>query len=91
MLAWQKFGNGETPESSGMKGDHLVGKYYVLFEKEYKIRLKNLSLDGVPEAEAKNSAPLMKEIREMLLKWESGDKEVIESLENDELMGVCRV
>ena len=78
MLAWQKFGNGETPESSGMKGDHLVGKYYVLFEKEYKAQIEKLIQDGMAEAEAKNSAPLMKEIREMLLKWEAGDKEVID-------------
>ena len=78
MLAWQRFGNGETPQSSGMKGDHLVGKYYVLFEKEYKKEVEKLIRDGIPEVEAKNSAPLMKEIREMLLKWESGDKEVIE-------------
>ena len=76
MLAWQKFGNGETPESTGMKGDHLVGKYYVLFEKEYKIQIENLVKSGMAETEAKNSAPLMKETREMLLKWEAGDKEV---------------
>jgi len=76
MLAWQKFGNGETPESSGMKGDHLVGKYYVLFEKNYKIQVENLVKDGMDEADAKNSAPLMKEIRDMLLKWEAGEKEV---------------
>ena len=78
MLAWKDFGNGETPESSGMKGDHLVGKYYVLFEKAYRFQVEKLILDGVPAAEAKNSAPIMKEIREMLLKWEAGDKEVIE-------------
>jgi arginyl-tRNA synthetase len=78
MLAWQKFGNGETPLSSGMKGDHFVGKYYVLFEKEYKTQVEKLIQDGVPEAEAKNSALLMREIREMLLMWESGDKEVID-------------
>ena len=77
MLAWQKFGNGETPESSGMKGDHLVGKYYVLFEKEYKAEVEKLILDGVAEQEARTSASLMKEIREMLLKWESGEREVI--------------
>jgi arginyl-tRNA synthetase len=76
MLAWQKFGNGETPRSSGMKGDHLVGKYYVLFEKEYKIQIEKLVEDGMDEAEAKNTAPLMKETRDMLLKWEAGDKEV---------------
>jgi arginyl-tRNA synthetase len=76
MLAWQKFGNGETPESSGMKGDHLVGKYYVLFEKNYKIQIENLVNGGMAETDAKNSAPLMREIRDMLLKWEAGDKEV---------------
>ena len=76
MLAWQKFGNGETPESTGMKGDHLVGKYYVLFEKEYKIQIEMLVKGGMDETVAKNSAPLMKETREMLLKWEAGDKEV---------------
>ncbi len=76
MLAWQKFGNGETPESSGMKGDHLVGKYYVLFEQNYKIQVEKLVREGMEENEAKNSAPLMKETRDMLLKWEAGDKEV---------------
>jgi arginyl-tRNA synthetase len=76
MLAWQKFGNGETPESSGIKGDHLVGKYYVLFEKNYKIQVENLVKEGMDEGEAKNAAPLMKEIRVMLLKWEAGDTEV---------------
>jgi arginyl-tRNA synthetase len=78
MLAWQKYGNGETPDSSGMKGDHLVGKYYVLFEKAYRFQVEKLILDGIADVEAKNSAPIMKEIREMLLKWESGDKQVIE-------------
>jgi arginyl-tRNA synthetase len=76
MLAWQKFGNGETPESSGMKGDHLVGKYYVLFEKNYKIQIEKLVNEGMDDEEAKNSAPLMKETREMLLKWEAGDEEI---------------
>ncbi len=76
MLAWQKFGNGETPESSGMKGDHLVGKYYVLFEKNYKIQIEKLVKEGMDEAEAKNAALLMRETRDMLLKWESGDEEV---------------
>jgi arginyl-tRNA synthetase len=76
MLAWQKFGNGETPESSGMKGDHLVGKYYVLFEKNYKIQIEKLVKEGMAEAEAKNAALLMRETRDMLLKWESGDEEV---------------
>jgi arginyl-tRNA synthetase len=78
MLAWQKYGNGETPESAGMKGDHLVGKYYVIFEKELKLQTSELMLTGTGEEEARNSAPLMKEAREMLLKWEAGDKEVID-------------
>ncbi|HEX2969219.1 MAG TPA: arginine--tRNA ligase [Bacteroidales bacterium] len=78
MLAWQKFGNGETPETSGMKGDHLVGKYYVLFDKEYKAQTEQLINQGMSENEAKNNAPFMKEAREMLLKWEAGDKEVVD-------------
>jgi arginyl-tRNA synthetase len=78
MLAWQKFGNGETPLTSGMKGDHLVGKYYVLFEKAYRMQVDQLTTGGMEVAEAKNSAPLMMEIREMLIKWEAGDKEVID-------------
>jgi arginyl-tRNA synthetase len=78
MLAWQKFGEGETPESSGMKGDHLVGKYYVFFDKAYRAQVDQLVFEGMPVADAKNNAPLMKEIREMLLKWEAGDKEVID-------------
>jgi arginyl-tRNA synthetase len=77
MLAWKKFGSGETPSSSGMKGDHLVGKYYVLFEKEYRAQIEEIVMAGSAENDAKNSAPLMKEIREMLLKWEAGDSEVI--------------
>jgi arginyl-tRNA synthetase len=78
MLAWQKFGKGETPGSTGMKGDHLVGKYYVLFEKEYKLQIEQLISSGLNENEAKNSAPLMKETREMLIRWEAGDNEVFE-------------
>jgi len=78
MLAWQKYGKGETPQSSGMKGDHLVGKYYVLFDKEYKIQIEKLMKGGMEENEAKNSASLMIETREMLLKWEAGDKEVVD-------------
>jgi len=77
MLAWQKYGNNETPESAGIKGDHLVGKYYVLFEKEYKEQVDKLVRSGLNETDARNSAPLMKEARDMLLKWEAGDKEVI--------------
>jgi arginyl-tRNA synthetase len=78
MLAWLKFGNGETPESTGMKGDHLVGKYYVLFEKNYRIQVENLIKEGMDEAEAKNAAPLMLEIRTMLLNWEAGEKAVVD-------------
>ncbi len=77
MLAWQKFGRGETPESSGMKGDHLVGKYYVEFDKHYKEQVKALMTQGVPEDEAKNRAPLMVEARDMLRRWEQKDPEVM--------------
>ena len=73
MLAWQKFGNGETPESSGMKGDHLVGKYYVIFDKEYKKQVADLLQQGISEDEAKKKAPLMIEAQEMLRKWENDD------------------
>ena len=78
MLAWLKYGNGETPESSGMKGDHLVGKYYVVFDKHYKQEQKELVEQGLTEDEAKDKAPLILEAREMLRKWEAGDKEVRE-------------
>jgi len=78
MLAWKKYGFGETPESSGMKGDHLVGKYYVLFEKEYKKQVDNLIGEGLNPNEARNTAPAIKEAREMLVKWEEGDTETIE-------------
>ena len=78
MLAWQKYGNGETPESTGMKGDHLVGKYYVRFEQEYKAQSEELIRNGMSEADARNSAPLNKEAREMLLKWEAGDKDTVD-------------
>ncbi|NBA84905.1 arginine--tRNA ligase [Emticicia sp. CRIBPO] len=77
MLAYQKFGNGETPESSGLKGDHLAGKYYVAFDRAYKTEVDVLVQQGIPEDEAKKTAPIMKEAQEMLLKWESGDDEVI--------------
>ncbi|WMJ73689.1 arginine--tRNA ligase [Cytophagaceae bacterium ABcell3] len=76
MLAYEKFGNGETPESSGIKGDHLIGKYYVVFDKEYKKEVETLKSEGVEEEAAKKEAPLMKEAQEMLVKWENGDKEV---------------
>jgi arginyl-tRNA synthetase len=77
MIAWQKFGKGETPESSGMKGDHLVGKYYVIFEREFRREVENLVQGGMEIAEAKNAASLMKETREMLLNWEAGDSETV--------------
>ncbi|MCX6261093.1 MAG: arginine--tRNA ligase [Bacteroidia bacterium] len=77
MLAWQKYANGETPESTGMKGDHLVGKYYVRFEQECKSQIEELVMNGMNEPEARNSAPLMAEAREMLVKWEKGDIEVV--------------
>jgi arginyl-tRNA synthetase len=77
MLAWQKFGNGETPGSTGEKGDHLVGKYYVLFDKEYKRQVEELKSFGQTEEEAKKNAPVIKEAQEMLLQWEAGNEEVI--------------
>jgi arginyl-tRNA synthetase len=77
MLAWQKFGNGETPESTGMKGDHLVGKYYVIFDKAYKAAIDGLKAEGQTEEEAKKNAPLIKEAQQMLQKWEAGDLEVM--------------
>ncbi len=84
MLAWQKFGHGETPETSGKKGDHLIGDYYVAFDKHYRAELKQLTEryvgEGMDEEEARQKAeqnsPLMKEAREMLVKWEQGDTEV---------------
>ena len=77
MLAWQKFGNGETPENTGLKGDKLVGNYYVIFDKEYKKQIDELKAQGQAEDEAKKNAPLMKEAQQMLQKWEAGDEEVI--------------
>jgi arginyl-tRNA synthetase len=77
MLAWQKFGNGETPESSGLKGDHLAGKYYVLFDKEYKKQIEELRISGKTEEEAKRVAPIIVEAQTMLQKWEANDSEVI--------------
>ena len=84
MLAWQKWGNGETPKSSGKKGDHLIGDYYVLFDKHYREEIKQLStqyaVNGLPadkaEEKAKQEAPLIKEAHEMLVKWEQGDADV---------------
>ena len=73
MLAWQKWGDGATPESTGQKGDHLVGDYYVRFDKEYKAEVKKLIEGGMTEEEAEEKAPLMQEAREMLRKWEAED------------------
>lgn len=77
MLAWQKFGNEETPESSGMKGDHLVGKYYVAFDKQYKREIEELVAQGMSKEEAEKKAPSMLEVQAMLLKWEDGDAEIL--------------
>ncbi len=76
MLAWKLYGNGETPQSSGMKGDHLVGKYYVEFDKHYKAQIKELMAAGKSEEEAKHSAPIMLQAQEMLRRWEAKDPEV---------------
>ncbi len=76
MLAWLKYGNGATPESTGIKGDHLIGDYYVAFDKHYKEQIKKLMADGMSEEDAKNEAPLIKEAREMLVKWEHNDPEI---------------
>ncbi|NBC56759.1 MAG: arginine--tRNA ligase [Bacteroidetes bacterium] len=77
MLAWQKFGHGETPESTGMKGDHLVGKYYVRFDLAYKKQIQELVDKGIPKDEAKAKAPILKEAQDMLKRWEKGDEEVV--------------
>ena len=76
MLAWLKYGNGETPESSGKKGDHLIGDYYVAFDKHYRDEIKELVAQGRDEEKAKQEAPLIKEAHEMLVKWEQNDPEV---------------
>ncbi|MBF4517530.1 arginine--tRNA ligase [Flavobacterium sp. ANB] len=77
MLAWEKFGNGETPQSSNLKGDKLVGKYYVEFDKAYKTEINQLIETGKTEEEAKKQAPIIIEAQEMLKKWEAGDEQVI--------------
>ncbi|MEP6262395.1 MAG: arginine--tRNA ligase [Gillisia sp.] len=77
MLAWKKFGNGETPETSGLKGDKLVGNYYVKFDREYKTEIAQLIEQGKTEEEAKAEAPILMEAQQMLLKWEAGDAEVM--------------
>ena len=78
MLAWKLFGNGEIPESTGLKGDKLVGNYYVKFDQEYKKEIQNLISQGKTEDEAKKKAPILVEAQNMLQKWEAGDKEVVE-------------
>ena len=79
MLAWLRWGNGETPQSSGIKGDHLVGKYYVLFSNELKKETKAIAAErGISEDEAERLSPILKEAQAMLVKWESGDKEIRE-------------
>lgn len=78
MLAYQEFGNGETPESTGMKGDHLIGKYYVWFDKAYKQQIEELIEEGLPKDEAEKKAPLLLKVQEMLRKWEQGDPETVE-------------
>ena len=77
MLAWQKFGNGQTPESTGLKGDKLVGNFYVAFDKAYKNEISTLKEQGMSEDDAKKQAPLMLEAQEMLRKWEAGDEEIV--------------
>ena len=77
MLAYQLFGNQETPETSGLKGDHLVGKYYVAFDVAYKEEIAALKADGLDEEQAKKQAPILLKAQEMLLKWEQGDEEVM--------------
>ncbi|MBP7919499.1 MAG: arginine--tRNA ligase [Parabacteroides sp.] len=78
MLAWKKWGEGATPESAGKKGDHLIGDFYVLFDKKYKQELAELQESGLSKEEAEAKSALMAEAREMLLKWEAGDKEVVD-------------
>ncbi|GGH07281.1 arginine--tRNA ligase [Mucilaginibacter phyllosphaerae] len=78
MVAWREFGQGETPQSSGLKGDHLAGKYYVWFDKAYKQQIQELIEQGQAEDEAKKNAPLMKEAQQMLVQWENNDPEVID-------------
>jgi len=77
MLAWERFGDGETPESTGLKGDKLVGNYYVKFDQEYKKQIATLISEGKTEEEAKKQAPILLEAQEMLIKWEAGDKDVV--------------
>src|SRR5690606_36735626 len=77
MLAWKRYGNGETPESTGLKGDKLAGKYYVKFDEEYKKEIQQLIAKDFAEEEAKKQAPILLEAQEMLRKWEAGDEETV--------------
>ena len=77
MLAWQRFGNGETPESTGLKGDKLVGNYYVKFDKAYKAEIAELIAEGQTEEKAKKNAPILLEAQKMLIQWEAGNEEVV--------------
>ena len=77
MLAWQRWGGGETPDSSGLKGDHLVGKYYVIFDRHYKEEISVLVAEGLSPEEASKKAPLILEAQQLLQKWEAGDEDVI--------------
>ncbi len=77
MVAWQRYGDGETPAETGKKGDKLVGDYYVRFDREYKTEIKELVEQGIPEEEAKKEAPILKEAQEMLLRWEQKDPEAV--------------
>ena len=76
MIAWQQFGNGETPENTGIKGDHLVGKYYVKFDQILKSQVAEMVANGIPQEEAEKSAPILRDAQEMLRQWEAGNKEV---------------
>lgn len=78
MIAWQLFGNGETPDSSGLKGDHLVGKYYVLFDKHYKKEIEEMLANGIEKETAEKTAPILIKAQELLRKWEAKDKETID-------------
>ena len=78
MVAWKKFGNGETPLSSKIKGDHLVGKYYVKFDKVYKFQISEMIGNGIDEKEAKSKAPILLEAQKMLIDWEKGNQQVYE-------------
>ena len=77
MVAWKKFGNNSTPESEGLKGDHFVGKYYIKYNQEYQRQVKDLINSGFSVEDSKQKAPILIEAKEMLLKWESGNKDII--------------